>query len=66
MLTDKSVVWGITSQNLATEQTWQELEAASFRVETHYIGYLARAYDLDEATVKRLIFLRFRLTGRHS
>ncbi len=66
MPTDQTVASSFTSQNTATEQTWQELEAASFRAEAKYLGYLARVHDLDEATIKRLIFLRFRLMSRRN
>ncbi len=66
MSIDQTVAPGLTSQNTATEQTWQELEAAGFRVEVPYLGYLARVYDLDEVTIKRLILLRFRLMSRRN
>ncbi len=63
---DQSVANGITSQNTITEEIWREFQSASFRLGARYIDRLAQIYGLDEGTIKRLVFLRYRLMSKHN
>ncbi len=58
---DQSAVPSVIGQNITTEQTWREFEAAGFWLNTRRIDRLASLYGLDETTIKRLVFLRYRL-----
>ncbi len=55
-----------TTQSEATERIWRALEAGHFRLDARHLARLAQFYRLDEATIKRLIFLRYCLMSRRN
>jgi hypothetical protein len=50
----------------ATERAWRDVAARGWQLDVLDIASLAQIYELDEATIKRLIFLRYRLASQRS
>ncbi len=65
-IADQGAADGIASQNTITEEIWREFQSTNFRLGARYVDRLAQIYGLDEATIKRLIFLRYRLMSKHN
>ncbi len=65
-LVDRGAAPGLGVQSETTERIWRELEAANFRLDRRHLDRLAQLYSLDEAAIKRLIFLRYRLMSKRN